>query len=65
MVQAIIDMARNFQMNVIAEGVETTEQLALLSGVECDQAQGFLISKPVPAEAFETLLLKSLAANSI
>lgn len=57
--EAIIVMAHKLGYQVIAEGVETIQQMSLLSGVDCDQAQGFLISKPVPAEAFETLLLKN------
>jgi EAL domain-containing protein (putative c-di-GMP-specific phosphodiesterase class I) len=46
-VQAIIGLARNLEMNVIAEGVETSEQLAFLSKHHCDEAQGYLISEPL------------------
>lgn len=56
MVQTIIDMAHNFRMNVIAEGVETEEQLAFLKRHGCKAFQGYLFSKPVPVEEFEALL---------
>ena len=44
----IIAMAHSLNLKVIAEGVETEEQLAMLRERECDQAQGYLISRPVP-----------------
>ncbi len=56
MVKTIIDMARNFGLNVIAEGVETEAQLALLKANGCIAYQGYLFSKPVPIEEFEALL---------
>ncbi len=54
--KAIIVMAHELGMKVIAEGVETDQQLALLAAAGCDFAQGFLFSRPVRAEAFEALL---------
>jgi diguanylate cyclase (GGDEF)-like protein/PAS domain S-box-containing protein len=54
--EAIIVMAHKLDMQVIAEGVETEEQKNLLATAGCDYAQGFLFSKPVPAEEFEKLL---------
>jgi len=56
MVQAIIDMARNFRLNVIAEGVETEAQLAYLKQHGCMAYQGYFFSKPVPIKQFEALL---------
>ncbi|MEO8417751.1 MAG: EAL domain-containing protein [Methylophilaceae bacterium] len=60
MVKTIIDMARNFNLNVIAEGVETEAQFALLKEYQCLGYQGYLFSKPVPVEQFEALLEQDL-----
>jgi EAL domain-containing protein (putative c-di-GMP-specific phosphodiesterase class I) len=49
-------MARNFRLNVIAEGVETEAQLAFLKQHGCMTYQGYLFSKTVPLEEFEALL---------
>ncbi|HXO58665.1 MAG TPA: EAL domain-containing protein, partial [Candidatus Acidoferrum sp.] len=49
-VQASIDLAHKFGKRVVAEGVEDTTTLHLLEGMVCDQAQGYLISRPLPAE---------------
>jgi diguanylate cyclase len=48
LVHAMINLAHNLNLEVVAEGVETAEQLALLRLFGCDQAQGYLISKPLP-----------------
>jgi EAL domain-containing protein (putative c-di-GMP-specific phosphodiesterase class I) len=53
---AIIALARELRIKVVAEGVENTEQLEFLRRHHCDQAQGFLISRPVPAADLELLL---------
>lgn len=47
-VHAIIVLAKNMGMDIVAEGVETAEQLAQLQSLECDKAQGYLFSKPIP-----------------
>ena len=52
----IIMMAHNLKLRVIAEGVETEDQLAFLRERQCDEMQGYLFSKPAPAEAFEAML---------
>lgn len=57
-VQTIIGMARNLNLDVIAEGVETLEQRALLAHYGCEYFQGYLFSPPVPIRAFEQLLAK-------
>ncbi len=54
--RAIIAMAHSLELKVVAEGVESHEQLNFLKTQRCDEVQGFLISKPVPAEAFAQLL---------
>ncbi|HEV2827913.1 MAG TPA: EAL domain-containing protein [Pyrinomonadaceae bacterium] len=56
LVMAIITLAHNLRLKVIAEGVETREQLRFLHLLRCDQIQGFLFSKPLPAAEFEELL---------
>jgi diguanylate cyclase (GGDEF)-like protein len=56
MALTIIDMAKNFHLNVIAEGVETEAQLSLLKHFGCMAYQGYLFSKPVPIDQFEALL---------
>ena len=55
---AIVTLARNLKLKVIAEGVETEEQLRLLRRLNCDEIQGYLFSKPIPPEALELLLLE-------
>jgi len=54
--QAIIVMAHALGLKVIAEGVETADQLKLLTDAECDYAQGFFFSEALPADQFEALL---------
>jgi diguanylate cyclase (GGDEF)-like protein/PAS domain S-box-containing protein len=49
MVRAIVALAHNLGMDVVAEGVETLEQLEYLRSLGCEQAQGYFFSKPVPA----------------
>lgn len=55
-VTAIIKMSHSLHFKVIAEGVETYDQLQYLKEFECDEIQGYFISKPVSAEAFTKLL---------
>ena len=49
-VRSVIALGRSLRITVIAEGVETAAQLALLQGEHCDQVQGFLLGRPVPAD---------------
>jgi EAL domain-containing protein (putative c-di-GMP-specific phosphodiesterase class I) len=55
-VKAIIAMAHNLDLKVIAEGVEQEGQLEFLRKHNCDVVQGYLVSPPVPAEAFSDFL---------
>jgi diguanylate cyclase (GGDEF)-like protein len=55
---AIITLAHSLKLQVVAEGVETEQQLAHLRQASCDTAQGFLFSEPAPADGFEKLLLE-------
>jgi diguanylate cyclase (GGDEF)-like protein len=56
--EAIIVMAHKLGLKVIAEGVETIDQRDLLFAVGCDYAQGYLFSKPIPADALEALCIE-------
>jgi EAL domain-containing protein (putative c-di-GMP-specific phosphodiesterase class I) len=56
MVRTIIDLAQNFDLDVVAEGVETDAQRLFLKQHGCDAYQGYLFSKPVPVEEFEKSL---------
>jgi diguanylate cyclase (GGDEF)-like protein len=58
LVMAIITLAHNLRLKVIAEGVETEEQLRFLRLLRCDEIQGYLISKPLPADEFRELLVR-------
>jgi len=55
-VQTIISLAKNLRMRVIAEGIETRGQLAVLANLGCDFGQGYLLSKPKTREDAENLL---------
>jgi EAL domain-containing protein (putative c-di-GMP-specific phosphodiesterase class I) len=61
-VTALISMGRSLKLWVAAEGVETQEELAFLQARECDEAQGYYFSRPVPPEEFATLLGSGLKA---
>jgi diguanylate cyclase (GGDEF)-like protein/PAS domain S-box-containing protein len=60
MVMTIVDLAMNFELDVIAEGVETEVQFKLLHRYGCTSFQGYLFSKPVPVEDFEVFILHLL-----
>ncbi|MEN3373210.1 EAL domain-containing protein [Dechloromonas sp. ZS-1] len=54
----VVSMGRSLRMTVLAEGVETPGQLALLRRMGCDMAQGYLFSRPVPADEMADLLAR-------
>lgn len=60
---AIVRLAHSLRLDVVAEGVETEDDLALLKRLECDRAQGYLISKPMEAAGAEEFLRKSKRAG--
>jgi EAL domain-containing protein (putative c-di-GMP-specific phosphodiesterase class I) len=55
-VSAVIDLAHGLDMSVVAEGVETTEQLSFLTSEDCDAVQGYLIGKPLPVGQYAALV---------
>jgi diguanylate cyclase len=56
-VEAVVNMARALALRVVAEGVETEEQLAILRELGCDEHQGYLYSRPLPAHELEEQLM--------
>jgi EAL domain-containing protein (putative c-di-GMP-specific phosphodiesterase class I) len=56
MVRTIVELAHNLGRRVIAEGVETAEQLARLRTFGCEQAQGYYFARPLPPGEAESLL---------
>ena len=59
-VQALVDMAHTLQLSVVAEGVETQQQLDMLRSIHCDELQGFLLARPQPSEGIRALLLHTV-----
>jgi polar amino acid transport system substrate-binding protein len=59
-VSAIIAMANKLTIKTVAEGVENWEEIKFLNDYKCDEAQGYLFSKPVPAHDFEELLKQNI-----
>jgi EAL domain-containing protein (putative c-di-GMP-specific phosphodiesterase class I) len=57
-VRSVISLAHSLRLHVVAEGVETEEQMALLRQLKCDQAQGYLLSYPVPVEEVAGILTR-------
>jgi diguanylate cyclase (GGDEF)-like protein/PAS domain S-box-containing protein len=63
LVSTIIGLAHSLKLNVVAEGVETEEQSRLLRLMDCDEMQGFLVSKPLPCNIFEARYLTPTAVS--
>ncbi|WP_295484097.1 bifunctional diguanylate cyclase/phosphodiesterase [uncultured Pseudomonas sp.] len=59
LVHAMINLAHNLNLEVVAEGVESEEQMALLREFGCDQVQGFLVSRPLPVDELMEYLLEA------
>ena len=55
-ISAIVDMSRALEARVVAEGVETEDQLRRVRALGCDLAQGFLFARPLPADEIDGLL---------
>jgi len=63
-VRAIVSMAKNLGLNIVAEGLETEQQVGFLHGLGCHVGQGYLFSRPLPADAFEQLVASRAPAFS-
>lgn len=61
--EAIIELGKSLSLTVVAEGVESLEQVEFLRTRSCDQFQGFYINKPMPAEAFAMTMRQQLRAD--
>ena len=59
LVMAIITLAHNLRLRVVAEGVETEDQLRFLQLLRCDEIQGYFFSKPLPADTLVSLFESS------
>jgi len=64
LVATVVTLARAFNMKTVAEGVETAEQLQKLRQMRCDQAQGYLFSRPVPASDVPSVISRLESAQS-
>jgi EAL domain-containing protein (putative c-di-GMP-specific phosphodiesterase class I) len=60
----VIGMGKSLHMRVVAEGIETREQLEILQEYGCAQGQGYYFSRPVPAEEFGQLLECGVTATA-
>lgn len=61
-ISTVVDLAKNLDMQVISEGVETVEQVDFLQDIECHMVQGYFFAKPMPIKEFEELWTKDLAS---
>jgi EAL domain-containing protein (putative c-di-GMP-specific phosphodiesterase class I) len=64
-VKAVIAMARSLKLRVIAEGVQTLEEVAFLRAYRCEEAQGYYFSRPVPPQQFAMLLKSGIPESSV
>jgi EAL domain-containing protein (putative c-di-GMP-specific phosphodiesterase class I) len=64
-VTAVISMARSLKLRVVAEGVETQEELAFLQARHCDEAQGYYFSRPVLPQQFAKLLKSGIPESAV
>ena len=64
LVMAIVTLAHNLGLKVVAEGIETSEQLNLLRLLRCDEGQGYFFSRPQPPEVLERALFEALSSSA-
>jgi diguanylate cyclase len=60
-VTAVISMGRSLKLRIVAEGVETQEELAFLQAHQCDEAQGYFFRRPLAPEQFAKLLASAIS----
>jgi EAL domain-containing protein (putative c-di-GMP-specific phosphodiesterase class I) len=65
LVTAIVTLAHNLRLKVVAEGIETEAELNFLRLLKCDEGQGYFFAKPQPADMLRQVLLKGLLSNSV
>ncbi len=63
LIEAILGMAKALHLHVVAEGIESQDQLSKLLRLGCDTGQGFFLARPQPAESFESLLVTGVTAG--
>ncbi len=63
-ISTVVDLAKNLDMQVISEGVETIEQVEFLTEINCNMVQGYYFAKPMPMQAFEELWNKELEESN-
>jgi PAS domain S-box-containing protein len=64
LLHSIIGIAKSFNLKVVAEGVETEDQLSALGKMDCDELQGYLLSRPMPREKIKELLVRKCRPGS-
>jgi EAL domain-containing protein (putative c-di-GMP-specific phosphodiesterase class I) len=62
---AVVAMAHSLKLKVVAEGVETLEQLEFLRSINCDEMQGYFVSRPVPGDEFTQLLQEAAPVYNV
>ncbi len=65
LVDSMIEMGHKLGYGIVAEGIETEEQLAILKSLDCETAQGYLFSKPVDANTILTLLNRNCRSEEM
>jgi EAL domain-containing protein (putative c-di-GMP-specific phosphodiesterase class I) len=64
-VRLIIELGHTLGLDTVAEGVETTETIAMLADIGCTMAQGYYVGRPMPAEALELWIADNAAPPAI
>jgi EAL domain-containing protein (putative c-di-GMP-specific phosphodiesterase class I) len=62
-ISALLDLGRGFNLRIVAEGVETQQQLEILQGLDCEEAQGYLFHHPLNADQATELLKRHFSVS--